>query len=213
MKTLQFILLTFFISSTSLIVAQGSTTLEEFNYIESGIPTQLSTGQDVYKKGYTAANLYSMKWKSGAIEEYIILKRNHDNSIAGFGVYTTSGWQMCIPINNSELMNRYRKDIKQFSLQQAQDYAWSLSFAFAAGMDELNKELIDSKASFADMRKRAHLYELIADVIFEELSKDEKNKEFLDMINIKIQEQYKEKLERKHGKVEWKKPIQNNENK
>jgi len=141
MKNIKFLSLTCFVFSLSLILAQGSTTLEEFNYIESGIPTQLKTGQDVYKRGYTSGSLYSMKWANGDVEEYIILQRDHDNSIAGLGCYTSSGWQMCIPINNKELMSRYRKDIKQFTLNQAQDYAYSLSYAFASSLDKLNKDL------------------------------------------------------------------------
>jgi len=103
------------------VVAQSYTTLEEFNYIESGIPTQSSTGQDIYKRGYSVKDLYTMEWTSGAREEYILLKRDLDNSIAGIGCYTTYGWDMCIPIDNYELMKRYRRSIKQFNLQQAQD--------------------------------------------------------------------------------------------
>jgi len=141
------LLISFF--ALSLVVAQGSTTLEEYNYIKKEI-MQAVGGEGIYKKGYTIEYTHGMyrDTSNGDGEVYAIVTRDIDNSIAGIGCYSYDGLEMCIPINNKELMLKYKKDIQQLSQHQIQYYAYGLSNALVAIVDALNHQVEDYKTEY-----------------------------------------------------------------
>jgi len=200
MKNIKFFLFTSFVFSISLIFSQGSTTLEEYNYIQSGIPTQKRTGQDVDKRGYTLEELETIEWTSGIIHEYVLLKREHDGSIAGIGFYSSTGRAFCIPFDNHELMWKYNEKIQQLSVEQAQHYALSLSYAFAKGMEELNQKLQTKQTKYLKLMYEARLADWASGELYKELEKYPASKEFLNDLKKKYQEKMDE-LER-YGEIQ-----------
>jgi len=128
-KTVFLFIATLFLGS---FVYSQNTTVEEYNYIKSGILVQMRTGLDVQKQGYTLYDITTIT-KDVITFHFKGLERS-DESNAGIWVlidhhHANQEWTLCIPFNNPHLINLYENDVKEiFNIEYAaQAYANALT--------------------------------------------------------------------------------------
>ena len=128
------ILFALFMFNSLFIFGQPSnpapTTEEEYNYLTKGYKVQTESGLDM-KKGYTFVDLG--KATRGSYDfEVKILMRELRKEVAGYLIISHSRvsgktYFNCIPIDNSELLERYYKDISNWDSSILANYCFMLS--------------------------------------------------------------------------------------
>lgn len=132
MKKITLLVLCFTLSAHAICQVKSlsdisPTTEEEYNYATLGYPETVAKGLDI-KSGYKVDPMGTFGDPNSSVFEFKLLVRDKEDQLAGVIVkakskYWGKTYHVCIPINNSDLTQRYNKALLDWDAQLVIDYA------------------------------------------------------------------------------------------